>query len=101
MDRVRAPCDLVQETEILVIAQINPLNVEVIVPVEYFGRIKTGTKATITSQAPLNNVNQARVKEVDKVVDAASGTFRVRLQVLNNKLSIPAGLQCQAEFELT
>jgi hypothetical protein len=38
------------------------------------------------------------VKLVDKVVDAASGTFGVRLELRNEKLGIPAGVRCRVKF---
>lgn len=95
---VRAKGEFVDETEIYVLAQINPLNVEVVVPVEFFGQITKGMEATVTPEAPLNNPYTARVVIVDKVIDAASGTFRVRLELPNEDLKLPAGLRCDLTF---
>ncbi len=99
VERLRSAGEYVQETEILKLAQINPLNVEVVVPVEYLGRIKQGMEAKVTLQSPVGSEHAAKVKVVDRVVDAASGTFGVRLQIPNNKLTIPAGLRCRAAFD--
>jgi len=41
----------------------------------------------------------ASVKLVDKVIDAASGTFVARLELPNPTNALPGGLRCQAEFE--
>jgi multidrug efflux pump subunit AcrA (membrane-fusion protein) len=35
---------------------------------------------------------------VDPVVDAASGTFGVRLELPNPEHAIPAGLKCRVRF---
>jgi membrane fusion protein, multidrug efflux system len=100
VERIKGPGEYVQESEILELAQIDPLNVEVVVPVGYFGRIKPGMSAQIRPEAPLDGTYTARVKVVDKVIDAASGTFGVRLEIANKNLAIPAGLRCNALFEL-
>lgn len=99
VERIRSAGEYVQETEILKLAQINPLNVEVVVPVEYLGKITDGMEARVTLQAPVGSEHTAKVKVVDRVVDAASGTFGVRLQIPNKKLDIPAGLRCRVEFD--
>jgi RND family efflux transporter MFP subunit len=83
---------------ILKLAQINPLNVEVILPVREYGRIKPGVKALIFPEAPIGGEHTATVKIVDRVVDAASGTFGVRLELPNRKGRIPAGVKCRVRF---
>lgn len=98
VERIRSAGEYVQETEILVLAQIDPVNVEAVVPVEYLGRIRTGMEANVTLQSPVNSTHTAKVKVVDRVVHAGSGTFGVRLQIPNKALTIPAGLKCQVEF---
>lgn len=99
VDRLKGPGEYVQETEILELAQIDPLNVEVVVPVAYFGQITPGSMAMVFPEAPVEGEYEARVKIVDKVIDAASGTFGVRLEIPNPGLAIPAGLRCTARFE--
>jgi multidrug efflux pump subunit AcrA (membrane-fusion protein) len=44
-------------------------------------------------------VRSAKVIVVDKVIDAASNSFRVRLELPNPNLSLPPGLRCKVEFE--
>jgi len=41
------------------------------------------------------------VTVVDKVMDAASGTFGVRLALPNPDLALPAGLKCKIRFSGT
>ena len=72
--------------------------VEVIVPVALFGRIKVGQSAEVYPEAPLGGTWGAKVTVVDRVIDAASGTFGVRLALPNNDLKLPAGLKCRVKF---
>ena len=98
VERFKGPGEYVQETEILELAQIDPLNVEVVAPVSYFGKIEPGSRAEILLQAPVGGTIQATVKVIDKVIDAASGTFGVRLEIPNPRNRIPAGLRCEIRF---
>ena len=98
VERFKGPGEYVQETEIMEIAQIDPLNVEVVVPVRFFGQIRPGMVAEVRPEEPVGGVYDAKVKVVDKVIDAASGTFGVRLEIPNRDLKIPAGLRCRAYF---
>ena len=86
------------EKPILRIAQIDPLNVEVIAPVELFGAIRPGMAAEVSLDPLLSGVYKARVVVVDRVIDAASGTFGVRLELANPGNKIPAGIKCRARF---
>ncbi|MCM2309627.1 MAG: efflux RND transporter periplasmic adaptor subunit [Sulfuritalea sp.] len=86
------------EKPILRIAQIDPLNVEVIAPVELFGAIRPGMAADIRLDPLLSGVYKARVVVVDRVIDAASGTFGVRLELSNPGNKVPAGIKCRARF---
>ncbi len=45
--------------------------------------------------APVGGSYPAKVVIVDQVIDAASGTFGVRVELPNPKLELPAGLKCQ------
>jgi multidrug efflux pump subunit AcrA (membrane-fusion protein) len=86
-------------TPILKLAQIDPLRVEVILPLKEYGKIQLGAKAQIVPELPLEGRWQATVKIVDPIVDAASGTFGVRLELSNPQKNIPAGVKCQVQFE--
>ncbi len=46
----------------------------------------------------MNNVFVARVVVVDPVVDAASGTVGIRLELPNPNYRLPAGLKCKVQF---
>lgn len=83
---------------ILRLAQINPLRVDVVLPVGLFGSIRTGMQATVLAEHPTSSSYPAKVSVVDRVVDSASGTFRVRLDLPNPKGDIPAGVKCGVQF---
>jgi RND family efflux transporter MFP subunit len=83
---------------ILRLAQTHPLRVEVVLPVAMYGKVKAGGLANVDAEAPLSGRYQARVAIVDRVVDSASGTFGVRLELPNPKGEIPAGVKCRARF---
>jgi RND family efflux transporter MFP subunit len=98
VERFFSAGEFVQNEPILKIAQIDPLNVEVIVPVSRFGNIHKGMKAVVKPQALINRDFEAKVVIVDRVVDAASGTIGVRLELPNPDYRIPAGLKCTVTF---
>jgi RND family efflux transporter MFP subunit len=100
MQRLIAPGELVDERPILRVAQIVPLNVEVIVSVEFYNRIQPGMSAEIRPLMPGDLVRRATVIAIDPVVDAASNTFGVRLELPNEDLKIPGGLRCDIRFDV-
>jgi len=89
-----------EQTPILTLAQIDPLYVEVFVSTSYYGRIHLGSKAEVRPEQPVGGVYTAVVTVVDRVLDAASGTFGVRLVLPNPDLLLPAGIPCKVLFEM-
>ena len=65
---------------------------------ELLGTIKVGMQAEVTPENPVGQVYKAKVTIVDRVIDAASGTFGVRLELPNPKYRLPAGLKCRVSF---
>jgi RND family efflux transporter MFP subunit len=84
--------------EIMVIAEVNPLNVEIVLPAEQFGLIQVGTPAEVTPLLRGEPVRQSEVAVVDRTIDAASDTFGVQLQLDNADYAIPGGIRCDIEF---
>lgn len=83
---------------ILKLAQIDPLRVHVILPMAQFNKIKPGMSAEIISEAPVNGRYTGRVSIVDGLIDAASGTFGLFVELPNPRHAIPAGIKCRANF---
>jgi RND family efflux transporter MFP subunit len=98
MERLLSPGELVKPSPILKLAQIDPLRVEVFAPVSLLGKVAVGMRAQVMPEAPVGGVYTARLKVVDRVVDAASGTFGVRLELPNPGHRLPAGLKCRVRF---
>jgi len=96
--RNNSPGEFVEEKPILELAQLNPLRVEVVVPVRHYGKIKVGMTGMVEWEAPIGGTYPAVVKIVDSVVDAASGTIGVRLELPNPGLKLPAGTKCSIRF---
>lgn len=88
------------QSPILTLAQIDPLRVEVFVPTAHFGQIHIGSKAEVRPEQPIGGVHIATVTVVDYVLDAASGTFGVRLALPNPSLVLPAGIRCKVTFSM-
>jgi len=100
VERYVSPGEYVDSQPLLRVAQIDPLRVEVIVPAQIFGRIIPGMPATIVPEFPEYGEQIATVTIVDKVIDAASSTFGVRLELPNAEQQIPSGLRCLVRFEI-
>ena len=86
------------QSHILTVAQIDPLRVEAFLPVAMYGQVNVGMTATVRPEQPVGGSYPAKVVVVDKVLDAASGTMAVRLQLPNPDLRLPAGVHCRLQF---
>jgi RND family efflux transporter MFP subunit len=83
---------------ILKLAEIDTLHVEVLLPVEVFGKVAPGMEVDVLPEIPAGARYTARVRVIDRLVDAASGTFGVRLELGNPQRRMPAGIRCKALF---
>jgi len=97
MERFKVIGEYIDDEAVIRLAQLDPLHVEVIVPVLERGNIKVGMHAKVCSDLKENGWD-ATVSQVDQVMDAASGTFGVRLTLANPDHKIPAGLRCDLKF---
>jgi len=100
VEKYLMPGESVNDRPIMQIAKINPLLVEVVAPAELFGLIKKDMKVSIYPEAPPNSTYQATVSVVDKIIDAASGSFSVRLALPNPDDSLIGGTKCMARFNI-
>jgi multidrug resistance efflux pump len=82
---------------ILRLADIGTLFVEVLMPIEAFGKLALGQNVEVLPEAPVGGRYTATVKVIDRVHDAASGTFGVRLDGQSG-LKLPAGIKCKANL---
>ena len=98
VERLMSRGEVVDEETILRLAQIDPLEVEVILPAAMYGTIAPGMRAAVMPEIPGDRVHVASVEIVDPIIDAASGTFGVLLELPNPDHTIPGGLRCQVRF---
>ncbi len=88
-----------EQVALMSLAQIDPLHVDVFLPVEFYDSIKAGDRLAVTQTAPHERRLEATVKTVDHVFDAASGTFGALLEIANPDFSIPSGTRCRLDLE--
>jgi RND family efflux transporter MFP subunit len=103
VDRYMNPGELADNRDVrkplLKLAEISVLNVEVLLPTSAYGSVRPGQAVAVIPDQPAGSRVSATVKVVDKVFDAASGTFGVRLELANPGARIPAGVKCKAVFD--
>lgn len=102
VDRLINPGELADNRDIrkplLKLAEISLLHVEVLLPSAAYGAVQVGEQVLVLPDQPSGQRLTATVKVIDKVFDAASGTFGVRLALPNPGGAVPAGVKCKAEF---
>ena len=96
VERYKSIGEYIEAEPVYRIANLDPLHVELILPVEQLDTITLGMKAEITLdiESHADTTHIAVVKSVDRVADAASGTFGVLLSMPNAGLRIPSGVRC-------
>ncbi len=87
---------------IVVIQEVQPLRLEVYLPVEYFRRVGIGMTAAVKLETPFANDPPllAVVQTKDPSIDATSGTFQLGLRMDNPLGRVPAGLRCSVSIAL-
>ncbi|MBJ3761998.1 efflux RND transporter periplasmic adaptor subunit [Maribius pontilimi] len=91
---------LAAEDRVFTISQIDPLHVEAFLPVSVFRAVSPGAVLEVRPDAPVDGVMNAEVELVDRIFDAASATFGIRLRLPNPDGAIPAGHRCQVELPI-
>lgn len=86
------------DDHILEIVRLDPLKVEAFLPVSLYTQVSVGDTAEIRPVAPLDGAYTATVTAVDRVFDAASGTFVIELELPNEDGALPAGHRCRLDF---
>jgi RND family efflux transporter MFP subunit len=87
-----------EEKPLLRLAAIDRLRVEVVVPIALFGQLKAGQPLSVWPELPGAGAREARIVQVDQVLDPASNTFRLRAELPNRETTLPAGLRCRVDL---
>ena len=86
-----------EQAPILTIAELDPLHVEVFVPIARYDDLDVGMPAKVGAE--LFDVEAtAHIAVIDRVFDPASATFGVRLHLPNPDYEILAGQRCRLRF---
>ncbi len=98
VDRYAMVGEAVAGRTIMKLAKVDPLKVELIAPTEYFGLIQKGMEVEIYPEQPADQVFMATVTIVDQLIDPASGSFTVRMELPNPEDKLVGGVNCLANF---
>jgi RND family efflux transporter MFP subunit len=93
------PGELVTDSPVLTIAQLDILRVEAVLPASELGRFKVGQEATVIPETDPEKAVRAIVKAIDPMLDAASGTYGIELSIDNADGSIYAGQECELRLD--
>ncbi|MFW5443270.1 MAG: efflux RND transporter periplasmic adaptor subunit [Methylococcaceae bacterium] len=100
VERYLMPGESVANQHILQLAKIDPLQVEVVASSDLFGLITMDMSVEIKPNFPANSSYQATVSSVDRILDAASGSFTIRLSLPNPDNKLVGGSKCTAIFPI-
>ena len=98
VDRYVMVGESVEGRSIMKLAKVDPLKVELIAPTEYFGLVRRGMEVMIYPEQPAGEAFVASVTIVDQLIDPASGSFTVRMELPNPDDRLVGGVNCRARF---
>jgi RND family efflux transporter MFP subunit len=98
VERYKKPGEYVDETPIMRVVSLNPLHAEVVIQADMYGEI---TKKSTVSLYTDNSTSRhdGIIKNIDPIIDAASNTFAVTIELNNSKGVLIAGSRCRVEFK--
>lgn len=99
-ERFKTIGEYVADDPIVEIASLDPLHVELIVPLDQLGVVETGMRGQVSLNLPgfTDRSFDAKVRRIDPVADAASATYGVLLELPNPDLTIPSGVRCKVDL---
>jgi RND family efflux transporter MFP subunit len=101
VERYLSAGERAEQKPIVRIAMIDPLRVDVIVPAVDFGKITPGMIAIVGAQLDVDKPRSAKVIGVDRMIDPASNSFRVRLELPNLAYELAPGQRCKIDFDMS
>jgi membrane fusion protein, multidrug efflux system len=81
------------------VTEESPLLMRFTLPEKFFGRVRSAQQFEITSPDVPGEKHSARIKEISPVVDPASGTFEVLVQLQGNRGSLRPGMTANIQVE--
>jgi membrane fusion protein (multidrug efflux system) len=90
--------EFVSADPVITVASLDPLYVEVVMRADYYGMVKKGMRVEIKPENPIEASYIGKVQIADQIIDAASGTFGVRVLLDNPDSRLPSGLKCRVHY---
>ena len=97
VERMKEPGEYVDETPFLKVVSLNPLHAEVVIQSEFYGQVSPRMPVTLFVDGSAVE-HAGTVKIIDPVIDAASNTFAVTVELENDEQLLSAGVRCRVEF---
>jgi RND family efflux transporter MFP subunit len=97
LERFRHPGERVEDRPVLRVATLDPLRVDLVVPATRYGHYTLHDRVGVMPELPGAAAVYAQVTHIDRVIDAASNTYRVRLSLPNPGNRLPAGARCTVD----
>ena len=82
---------LTRNDPVIALAALDPLEAEIHLAAEAYGRLQVGTNYALEAGEPVNREISAKLKTIDPIIDSASQTFRCVFVIENSNTELPAG----------
>lgn len=97
VERLKEPGEFVDDMPFLKVVSLNPLHAEVVIEAQYYGQVSKGMPVILFADGQGDGF-PGEVKILDPVIDAASNTFAVTVELDNEGQALAAGVRCRVEF---
>lgn len=101
VERYANPGERFEDKPLVKIAAVSQLRVEVVAPTALFGQLRVHQQLQVIPELPGASPRSARIVQIDQVLDPASNTFRLRLDLPNPDHALPAGLRCKIDLGMS
>lgn len=94
-----AGASLTQQDKLITLVALHPLEAQFHLPSEAYGRLDVGQDLTLRTNRGESQTIEATIKTIDPVIDPASQTFRVVLEIDNADEAMPSGFAVWIDLE--
>lgn len=89
-EQVEAGSNVTRDDELILLASLDPLEATLYLPIQLYGKVKPGTTYRLVAGEPVNGELQGTLTHIDRMLDAASQTFRCKFEIPNPDDDLPA-----------
>lgn len=86
---------------LITLVNVDTLRAEIFIPVELITRIHRDESIEIYADLPGTPALQGRITHIDPLIDAATGTIRITVEMDNRETQLPAGFAIKLRFPAT